>query len=118
MVAGLRRALSSGDRVYWICPLVAESEIVDLAAAEERFADLQKVFGGEVGLVHGKLAGRDKDAAMESFAKGETKILVSTTVVEVGVDVPEATIMVIEHAERFGLAQLHQLRGRIGRGSR
>ena len=118
VVAGLRRALSSGDRVYWICPLVAESEIVDLAAAEERFADLQKVFGGEVGLVHGKLAGRDKDAAMESFAKGETKILVSTTVVEVGVDVPEATIMVIEHAERFGLAQLHQLRGRIGRGSR
>jgi ATP-dependent DNA helicase RecG len=118
VVAGLRRALSSGDRVYWICPLVAESEIVDLAAAEERFADLQKVFGGEVGLVHGKLAGRDKDAAMDSFAKGETKILVSTTVVEVGVDVPEATIMVIEHAERFGLAQLHQLRGRIGRGSR
>ena len=118
VVAGLRRALSSGDRVYWICPLVAESEIVDLAAAEERFADLQKVFGREVGLVHGKLAGRDKDAAMESFAKGEAKILVSTTVVEVGVDVPEATIMVIEHAERFGLAQLHQLRGRIGRGSR
>jgi ATP-dependent DNA helicase RecG len=112
------RAIAAGDQVYWICPLVAESELVDLAAAEDRYEHLRQVFGPAVGLVHGKLAGRDKDAAMERFARGETKILVSTTVVEVGVDVPAATIMVIEHAERFGLAQLHQLRGRIGRGER
>jgi ATP-dependent DNA helicase RecG len=118
VVAGLGRALAAGDRVYWICPLVAESEFVDLAAAEERFADLRHSFGDAVGLIHGKMPGPDKDAAMERFQRGETKILVSTTVVEVGVDVPEATIMVIEHAERFGLAQLHQLRGRVGRGTR
>jgi ATP-dependent DNA helicase RecG len=118
VISALGRAIEGGDRVYWICPLVGESEALDLAAAEERFEQLRQVFGDKVGLVHGKLAGRDKDAAMERFARGETKILVSTTVVEVGVDVPEATVMVIEHAERFGLAQLHQLRGRIGRGSR
>ncbi|SFG50266.1 ATP-dependent DNA helicase RecG [Methylobacterium gossipiicola] len=118
VVAGLGRALAAGDRVYWICPLVAESEFVDLAAAEERFADLRHSFGDAVGLIHGKMPGPDKDAAMERFARGETRILVSTTVVEVGVDVPEATIMVIEHAERFGLAQLHQLRGRVGRGAK
>jgi ATP-dependent DNA helicase RecG len=97
---------------------VAESETVDLAAAEERYEQLQSIFGEEVGLVHGKMHGRDKDAAMERFSRGDSKILVSTTVIEVGVDVPRATVMVIEHAERFGLAQLHQLRGRIGRGSR
>ncbi|MBK3396490.1 MULTISPECIES: ATP-dependent DNA helicase RecG [Methylobacterium] len=114
---GLERALAKGDRVYWICPLVAESEYVDLAAAEERFSALRERFGEAVGLVHGKMAGKDKDEAMERFVAGETKILVSTTVVEVGVDVPAATVMVIEHAERFGLAQLHQLRGRVGRGS-
>ena len=114
---GLERALAKGDRVYWICPLVAESEYVDLAAAEERFSALRERFGEAVGLVHGKMAGKDKDEAMERFVTGETKILVSTTVVEVGVDVPAATVMVIEHAERFGLAQLHQLRGRVGRGS-
>lgn len=118
VVAGLGRALAAGDRVYWICPLVAESEFVDLAAAEERFGDLRHSFGDAVGLIHGKMPGPDKDAAMERFQRGETKILVSTTVVEVGVDVPEATIMVIEHAERFGLAQLHQLRGRVGRGAK
>jgi ATP-dependent DNA helicase RecG len=118
VVAALGRAIASGERVYWICPMVAESEFVDLAAAEDRFADLRQEFGEAVGLVHGRMAGPDKDAAMERFAAGETKILVATTVVEVGVDVPEATIMVIEHAERFGLAQLHQLRGRVGRGSR
>jgi ATP-dependent DNA helicase RecG len=117
VVAGLERALARGDRAYWICPLVAESEFIDLAAAEERFADLRQHFGDAVGLVHGKMPGRDKDEAMERFAAGTTRILVSTTVVEVGVDVPEATIMVIEHAERFGLAQLHQLRGRVGRGT-
>ncbi|MFL4976573.1 MAG: ATP-dependent DNA helicase RecG [Microvirga sp.] len=112
------RAIKAGDRVYWICPLVAESELVDLAAAEDRFAELRAVFGDAVGLVHGKLGPRERDAAMARFAAGETAILVATTVIEVGVDVPEATVMVIEHAERFGLAQLHQLRGRIGRGER
>ncbi|HEX2725810.1 MAG TPA: ATP-dependent DNA helicase RecG, partial [Beijerinckiaceae bacterium] len=118
VIEAIGRATKAGDRVYWVCPLVAESELVDLAAAQDRFAHLQQVFGADVGLVHGKLPGRDKDAAMERFASGETKILVSTTVIEVGVDVPEATVMVIEHAERFGLAQLHQMRGRIGRGQR
>ncbi|KQP49047.1 ATP-dependent DNA helicase RecG [Methylobacterium sp. Leaf108] len=117
VVAALGRAVAAGDRVYWICPLVAESEYVDLAAAEDRFADLAQEFGAAVGLIHGRMPGPDKDAAMERFSRGETRILVATTVVEVGVDVPEATIMVIEHAERFGLAQLHQLRGRVGRGA-
>ena len=118
VVAGLHRALDAGEQIYWICPLVAESEFIDLAAAAERFDDLTKVFGKTVGLIHGKMPGPEKDAAMERFASGDTRILVSTTVVEVGVDVPEATIMVIEHAERFGLAQLHQLRGRVGRGAK
>jgi ATP-dependent DNA helicase RecG len=118
VIGAIGRAIAAGDLVYWVCPLVGESETLDLAAAEGRFDQLQQVFGAEVGLVHGKLAGRDKDAAMERFARGETRILVSTTVIEVGVDVPLATVMVIEHAERFGLAQLHQLRGRIGRGDR
>ena len=111
------RALDAGQRAYWVCPLVEESEKIDLAAAEARFDELRKKFGNKVDLVHGRLKGADKDAAMARFASGETKLLVATTVIEVGVDVPEATVMVIEHAERFGLAQLHQLRGRIGRGS-
>ena len=111
------RAIVEGQRVYWVCPLVEESETSDLAAAEERFAALRKRFGERVDLVHGKMRGADKDAAMARFARGETRLLVATTVIEVGVDVPEATVMVIEHAERFGLAQLHQLRGRIGRGT-
>jgi ATP-dependent DNA helicase RecG len=118
VIGAIGRAIAAGDRVYWVCPLVGESELIDLAAAEDRYEQLKQVFGNAVGLVHGKLAPRDKDAAMERFAGGETKILVSTTVIEVGVDVPEATVMVIEHAERFGLAQLHQLRGRVGRGAR
>jgi ATP-dependent DNA helicase RecG len=117
VVEGVARALAGGARVYWVCPLVEESETLDVAAVEERFGALQKRFGAAVGLVHGRMKGRDKDAAMEAFARGETRILVATTVIEVGVDVPEATVMVIEHAERFGLAQLHQLRGRVGRGS-
>jgi ATP-dependent DNA helicase RecG len=116
VVEGLKRALERGARAYWVCPLVEENEDLDLAAAEERFEDLRRIFGERVGLVHGRMKGADKDAAMEAFQKGETRILVATTVIEVGVDVPEATIMVIEHAERFGLAQLHQLRGRVGRG--
>jgi ATP-dependent DNA helicase RecG len=117
VVEAVGRAIGSGARVYWVCPLVEESEELDVAAARERFAMLALRFGGDVGLVHGQMKGRDKDDAMGAFARGETKILVATTVIEVGVDVPEATIMVIEHAERFGLAQLHQLRGRVGRGS-
>jgi len=111
------RAIDEGERVYWVCPLVEESELSDLAAAEERFAELKQHFGARAGLVHGRMKGSEKDAAMAQFASGETRLLVATTVIEVGVDVPEATVMVIEHAERFGLAQLHQLRGRIGRGS-
>ncbi|PPD40920.1 MAG: ATP-dependent DNA helicase RecG [Methylocystis sp.] len=117
IVAGLQRALAQGARAYWVCPLVEENEDLDLAAAEERAADLRHYFGDAVGLLHGRMKGPEKDAAMEAFQRGQTKLLVATTVVEVGVDVPEATIMVIEHAERFGLAQLHQLRGRVGRGS-
>src|SRR5216110_4110466 len=116
LVLAVGRALDRGERVYWVCPLVAESEVVDLAAAEERYAALKQHFRDEVDLVHGKLKGVEKDAAMARFASGETRLLVATTVIEVGVDVPEATVMVIEHAERFGLAQLHQLRGRVGRG--
>jgi ATP-dependent DNA helicase RecG len=117
VVAGLSRAIGAGARIYWVCPLVEGSEDSDLAAAQDRTEDLRKFFGDRVGLVHGQMKGRDKDAAMEAFAGGETKLLVATTVIEVGVNVPEATIMVVEHAERFGLAQLHQLRGRVGRGS-
>jgi ATP-dependent DNA helicase RecG len=117
MVGAVGRALAEGRRVYWVCPLVEESETVDLAAAEDRFATLKDHFGDTVGLVHGRMRGADKDRAMEQFATGVTRLLVATTVIEVGVDVPEASVMVIEHAERFGLAQLHQLRGRIGRGA-
>ncbi|HUI96769.1 MAG TPA: ATP-dependent DNA helicase RecG [Xanthobacteraceae bacterium] len=117
VVAAVGRALEEGRRVYWVCPLVEESETSDLAAAQDRFASLQQRFGALVGLVHGQMKGADKDRAMQDFAAGETRLLVATTVIEVGVDVPAATVMVIEHAERFGLAQLHQLRGRIGRGA-
>jgi ATP-dependent DNA helicase RecG len=117
IVDGLRRALARGDRAYWVCPLVEESEQVDLAAAEERHAMLAVTFSGRTGLIHGRMKGPDKDRVMEEFKSGEISLLVSTTVIEVGVDVPEATIMVIENAERFGLAQLHQLRGRVGRGA-
>jgi ATP-dependent DNA helicase RecG len=114
------RALSAGKLVYWICPLVEESEaegIEHLTNATERFESLQQRFGDRVGLVHGQMKGTEKDRVMAQFAAHEIGLLVATTVVEVGVDVPAATIMVIENAERFGLAQLHQLRGRIGRGS-
>ncbi len=116
VIAGLRRALAQGARAYWVCPLVEENEELDLAAAQQRHADLAKLFGPAVGLVHGRMKSAEKDAVMEGFQRGDVKILVATTVIEVGVDVAEATIMVIEHAERFGLAQLHQLRGRVGRG--
>ena len=117
VVARLSQALGLGARAYWICPLVEESETLDVAAAEDRAEALRAIFGDAVGLAHGKMAGPERDAAMERFQRGTTAILVATTVVEVGVDVPEATIMIVEHAERFGLAQLHQLRGRVGRGA-
>ncbi len=118
MVEAIGRAMAAGRRAYWICPLVSESETSDLAAAEDRHATLAQRFGEDrVALVHGKMRGAAKDAAMAAFQSGASQLLVATTVVEVGVDVPEATIMVIEHAERFGLAQLHQLRGRVGRGA-
>ena len=117
LVSGLHRSLSRGSRAYWVCPLVEESEFVDSAAAEKRFEALAEEFPNQVGLIHGRMKGAEKDEAMMRFKSGAISILVSTTVIEVGVDVPEATIMVIENAERFGLAQLHQLRGRVGRGS-
>ncbi len=116
MMQRLARQITTGTRVYWVCPLVEESEILDLAAAEERYDILKDRFGDKVGLVHGRLKPAEKDDVMQKFSSGEISILVATTVIEVGVNVPQATIMVIEHAERFGLAQLHQLRGRVGRG--
>lgn len=117
VVNGLHRALDGGARIYWICPLVEESEVLDFAAAEQRHRTLEKIFGDRVGLVHGKMKPREKDAVMADFSAGKLDILVATTVIEVGVNIPEATLMVIEHAERFGLSQLHQLRGRVGRGA-
>ncbi|MDO9415439.1 ATP-dependent DNA helicase RecG [Pararhizobium sp.] len=115
IVERLRSAVAEGKKAYWICPLVEESEVSDLMSADERYQGLEKIFGPGVGLVHGRMSGPEKDAVMLAFKSGEVRVLVATTVVEVGVDVPDATIMVIEHAERFGLAQLHQLRGRVGR---
>jgi ATP-dependent DNA helicase RecG len=118
VIAGLQRALTEGAQAYWICPLVEESEMLEVSAVTERFDVLRKIFGDQAGLVHGRMKAADKDGAMEDFQQKRTRILVATTVVEVGVDVPDATVMIIEHAERFGLAQLHQLRGRVGRGAR
>ncbi|WP_448151274.1 ATP-dependent DNA helicase RecG [Labrys miyagiensis] len=117
VVSGLGRLLQTGARAYWVCPLIAESETLDVAAAEDRYNHLASLFGNKVGLLHGQMKGAEKDAVMARFIAGDLRVLVSTTVIEVGVNVPEATVMVVEHAERFGLAQLHQLRGRIGRGS-
>ncbi|MEO0636401.1 MAG: ATP-dependent DNA helicase RecG [Pseudomonadota bacterium] len=119
LIGRLQSAVERGDRAYWICPLVEENEELDLMSAEDRYSSLVKLFGPErVGLVHGRMKAAEKDAVMEAFADGRKQVLVATTVVEVGVDVPEASIMVIEHAERFGLSQLHQLRGRVGRGEK
>ena len=118
VVERLRAAVHDGAQAFWICPLVAESELIDLSAAEERAAELRQILGPHVGLVHGRLPPQEKDAVMQEFTEGRLAILVATTVVEVGVDVPNASIMIIEQAERFGLAQLHQLRGRVGRGVR
>jgi ATP-dependent DNA helicase RecG len=118
VVEKLRHAVAQGRQAYWVCPLVEESEVVDMTAAEERFKRLRAALGeGVVGLVHGQMPPSEKDAAMARFVAGDTKVLVATTVIEVGVNVPNASIMMIEHADRFGLAQLHQLRGRVGRGS-
>lgn len=118
VIAAVRRKQAEGAGIFWVCPLVEESELTDLAAAEARHAELSARFGADaVALAHGRMKSAEKDAAMTRFATGEAAILVATTVIEVGVDVPRATLMVIEHAERFGLAQLHQLRGRVGRGS-
>ena len=118
VVAGVKRAADKGDQTYWVCPLVEESELIELTAAEDRFEALKQVFGDRVGLVHGRMSGAEKDAVMERFHAGDIAVLIATTVIEVGVNAPNATIIVIEHAERFGLAQLHQLRGRVGRGEK
>ncbi|MDG6093951.1 ATP-dependent DNA helicase RecG [Acetobacter sp. AN02] len=117
VVSGVGRALKSGAQIFWVCPLVSESTELEIAAAEARFETLRERFGDRTGLAHGQQTPEEREAAIAAFAKGETSLLVATTVIEVGVDVPSATIMVIEHAERFGLAQLHQLRGRVGRGA-
>jgi ATP-dependent DNA helicase RecG len=117
VVDAVTRAVAADARIFWVCPLVAESEELDVAAAEARFAVLRERFGAVVGLAHGRQETAAREAALADFVAGRTRILVATTVIEVGVDVPEASVMVIEHAERFGLAQLHQLRGRVGRGS-
>lgn len=117
VIARLQAKLSEGAQAYWVCPLVEESETLEVVSAEDRFAELQKIFGLEVALVHGRMSAAAKQDVMARFKANEIKLLVATTVIEVGVDVPNATIMIIEHAERFGLAQLHQLRGRVGRGS-
>ena len=118
VVGAVRRSLDADAKVFWVCPLIEESEELDVAAAAARYRELSQIFGGRVGLLHGRMKGRDKNAAMVAFTDGPVDILVATTVIEVGVDVAAATVMVIEHAERFGLAQLHQLRGRVGRGAK
>jgi ATP-dependent DNA helicase RecG len=117
VTARLKAATEAGAQAFWICPLGSESEFLDVTAAEDRAAELREALGPRVGLVHGQMSGAEKDAVMAAFADGAVSVLVATTVVEVGVNVPNATIMVVEHAERFGLAQLHQLRGRVGRGA-
>jgi ATP-dependent DNA helicase RecG len=116
VVDGIGRHLAKGGQAYWVCPLVEESEVSDLAAAEQRAAALKLRFGDKVGVVHGRMKGPEKDAVMASFQRGDIGVLVATTVIEVGVNVPNATLMIVEGADRFGLAQLHQLRGRVGRG--
>ncbi len=116
VVAAMARALDRGERIFWVCPLVSESELLDVAAAEDRYSALRRWFGNRVGIAHGQQDSAVREASLAAFGRGETQLLVATTVVEVGVDVPEASVMVVDHAERFGLAQLHQLRGRVGRG--
>jgi ATP-dependent DNA helicase RecG len=117
VIDALGRHLSAGKQAYWVCPLVEESETSDLAAAEDRAQVLRLRFGDKVGVVHGRMKGPEKDAVMDAFQRGQVGVLVATTVIEVGVDVANASLMIVEHADRFGLAQLHQLRGRVGRGA-
>lgn len=117
VISRLQSRLAEGAQAYWVCPLVEESETLEVVSAEDRFAELRKVFGDQVALVHGRMSAAAKQEVMDRFKANEIKLLVATTVIEVGVDVPNSSIMIIEHAERFGLAQLHQLRGRVGRGS-
>ena len=116
-ISKLKTLLQNGQQIYWVCPLVEESEKSDLANATDRYNELNALFPNRVGLIHGKMKGTEKDAVMQAFLNKELSVLVATTVIEVGVDVSSATVMIIEQAERFGLAQLHQLRGRIGRGA-
>ncbi len=118
IITGLKRVLEKGDKIYWICPLIESSEKSDLAAAQERANVLKKFFGDKVGLLHGRMKASEREEVMSEFKSGNIDMLVATTVVEVGVDVPDATVIVIEHAERFGLSQLHQLRGRVGRNDK
>jgi ATP-dependent DNA helicase RecG len=118
VVEAIADAAARGERAYWVCPLIEESEALDLAAVEDRFEELKQRFGGGVALVHGRMSPTARDAEMERLRRGDAFLLVATSVIEVGVNIPEATIMVVEHAERFGLAQLHQLRGRVGRGEK
>ena len=118
VIDGVERAIKRDERVFWVCPLVEENEDLDLTAAEQRYDELKAIFGERVRLIHGKMKSAEKDEAIADFRSGKAHVLVATTVIEVGVDVPDATVIVIEHAERFGLAQLHQLRGRVGRGSK
>ncbi len=118
LVERIGKAVDKGQKAYWVCPLVEDSDETPATSAEQRHKSLKERFGARVGLVHGRMSAQEKDAAMEAFRTGETRLLVATTVIEVGVDVPDATITVIEHAERFGLAQMHQLRGRVGRSDR
>lgn len=118
VIEKLSGAIQIGEKAYWICPYIEENEDINIAAAEMRFQELQKTFGDKVGIIHGKLTQDQKDQVMFSFKRNEFSLLVATTVIEVGIDVPDATIMIIENAEQFGLSQLHQLRGRVGRGSK
>ena len=118
VIGRVREAALTGRQVYWVCPLIEESETLQLQTAVETYETLAAALPElRVGLVHGRLAPAEKAAVMDAFSRNEVQLLVATTVIEVGVDVPNASLMVIEHAERFGLAQLHQLRGRVGRGS-
>ncbi|MEC9458688.1 MAG: ATP-dependent DNA helicase RecG, partial [Pseudomonadota bacterium] len=115
-IKSLKKTIDNNNQVYWVCPLIEESEKIDLAAAEKRYESLKKYYPDNVLLVHGRMKPEEREVIMEKFRSGKKKILVSTTVIEVGIDIPEATVMIIEHSERFGLSQLHQLRGRVGRG--
>ena len=116
IISAIQNRIKDGQRTYWVCPLIEESETLNLVNVKRRFDSLKKIFGQKVGLIHGKLKSAEKESAMKKFIDGKINLIVSTTVIEVGVDIPEATVIVIEHAERFGLSQLHQLRGRVGRG--